>query len=523
MSQRNQALRSAVGHLTASRFAQAAELCRPLLAGDPADSDARFLLGLAEGALGREDEAIGHLTAVVGARPDHLDAHRELALLLQARGRPREAEAAFRAALRSAPQDVGALCAYGRLLFAENRAEEAIAQAEAALAIQPNLPEAHNLLGVALAGLGRMEPAIAHLSRAAADPADHAALANLGTALATEGRFVESLAAFAAALAAAPGDVTIRLNRAMAMLKSGRLREGWNEYEWRLKKPGREKLPPHLLLPKLAQPGIAGRTIVVYHEEGFGDTIQFLRYIPMLARAGARIVVWMPDELARLVRPLPGVDTVLTGNVSLPPFDFHCPIISLPRVFDTVLETIPADIPYLRADPQLSRSWAQRLPPAPGRRIGLVWSGEPRPYDPAALALDRRRSLKLAALAPFAGIANTAFVSLQTGAAAAEAAAPPPGMILHDPMGGVRDFADTAAIIDNLDLVVSVDTAVAHLAGAMGKPVLLLDRYDNCWRWLAGRTDSPWYPTMRIFRQEQPGAWAPAIGAAADAILAFAA
>jgi hypothetical protein len=254
---------------------------------------------------------------------------------------------------------------------------------------------------------------------------------------------------------------------------------------------------------------------VIYHEEGFGDTMQFLRYAKLLSDAGARVILWAPSELVRLTRGQAGIAEVLTGDVNLPKFDYHCPIISLPYVFGTTLTTIPAPVPYIKADAELARDWALCLPD--GRKVGLVWAGEPRSYDPGAQALDRRRSLHASALAPMTAIDGLSFVSLQMGTARSQIATG-----VHDPMANVRDFADTAAIIANLDLVVSVDTAVAHLAGAMGKPVFLLDRYDNCWRWLHGRTESPWYPTMRIFRQHRMGDWTGAIAAATAALRDFA-
>jgi tetratricopeptide (TPR) repeat protein len=513
-ARRQQALGAALDHLRNGRFDPAADLCRTLLAGDPHDVDARFLLGVAEGARGNAQAALDHLSAVVETRPGHVDARGELARLYQSLGRVDDAEKQFRAILRRMPGDVAALCAYGRFLLETGRAADAAGQAEAALAAAPNSSPALNLLGMGLAAQGRLDEAIATFGRAAAaDRMNASAYANLANALSVEGRFAQSLAASGEALRLAPQDLTIRINHAVALLKSGRLLEGWSEYEWRHRQPGREKLPPALMLPKLAHlGGVQGRTVLIYHEEGFGDTLQFLRYAPMLAERGARVIAWMPAELVRLVRGQAGIAEALTGNVTLPRFDFHCPIISLPHVFDTGLETVPAKIPYIAADPALAEAWAVRLPVAP-LRVGLVWAGEPRAYDPAALALDRRRSLDFVALAPVLAAPGATFVSLQTGAAAEQA-----GGAIHDPMRGVRDFADTAAIIASLDLVVSVDTAVAHLAGGMGKPVFLLDRYDNCWRWLTRRNDSPWYPTMRIFRQARMGEWEPAIHEVAEAV-----
>jgi len=455
MSDRMQTLRIALEHLKAGRFDPCAALCRPLLDADPNDVDARFFLGVSLGARGQLDEAVEHLNAVIRTRPDHIDARRELARMLQAQG--------------------------------------------LALAEQGATDEAIELFGRAVA----------------ADPANAAAHANLGNALATEGLFEDALAAITDALRLSPADIDININRAVTLLKAGRLLEGWAANEWRHKKPGREKLPPALMLPKLKHlDELAGRTIVIYHEEGFGDTIQFLRYARLLAEAGARIILWAPQELVRLARGQAGIAEVLTGNVNLPRFDYHCPIISLPYVFETAIETIPAKTPYIVADAALTAEWAARLPPGP--RVGLVWAGEPRPHDPVAQALDQRRSLPFKMLLPLTVTPGMSFVSLQMG--------PARGQILsgvHDPMGGVKDFADTAAIIANLDAVISVDTAVAHLAGAMGKPVFLLDRYDNCWRWLHGRADSPWYPSMMIFRQTRMGEWLGPVTQAAETLGEF--
>ncbi len=504
-------------HLEAGCFGPAAELCRPLLGTDPKDIDARFLLGLALGGLGQESEAIRLLFEVVAARPGHPDAHRELARILLGTGRRAEAEAQYRAAIRATPGDPLTLCDFGRLLNEEGRHDEAATMAESALALQSDLAAAHNLLGVARVGQGRMETAIRAFRRAVTfDPRNAPALANLGTALATERRFAESIKAFDRAAAIAPTDVTVRLNRAIALLKSGNFSEGWSELEWRHLKPGREKLPAATRLPRLSKAGdLSGRRIVVWHEEGFGDTIQFLRYVPLLAEAGATVILWMPKELVRLAGRIGGVDCVLTGDVILPEFDYHCPMNSLPYIFDTLRENIPATIPYIDPDPDLVRSWSAKLPRSGRPRVGLVWSGEPRAHDPAAVQMDRRRSLPLAMLRPLVELPQIEFVSLQMGGARDELASAP---MIIDAMDDVTDFADTAAIIANLDLVASVDTSVVHLAGAMGKPVFLLDRYDNCWRWLAGREDSPWYPKLRLFRQERPGEWAPVITRVAAAL-----
>jgi len=269
------------------------------------------------------------------------------------------------------------------------------------------------------------------------------------------------------------------------------------------------------MLPKLKHLGdLSGRIILIRHEDGFGDTIQFLRYAQLLAETGARIVLSAPRELARLMRGQTGIAEVFTGNADPARHDYHCPIGSLPYVFDTSIETVPADGAYIAADPTLTAEWAARLPPGP--RVGLVWAGASRSGGPAAQALDRRRNLPFKMLLPLTVTPGLSFVSLQMGPARSQIAGG-----VHDPMGAVKDFADTAAIIANLDAVISVDTAAAHLAGAMGKPVFLLDRYDNCWRWLHGRGDSPWYPTLMIFRQTQPGDWLGPVTQAAQTLEEF--
>jgi hypothetical protein len=387
----------------------------------------------------------------------------------------------------------------------------------------PDWAAGHQLLGIVLADLGRFGAAAAQFRRVATlAPEAAGGWANLGAMLKVEGRFDAALAAYNRAITLAPDDARVRVNRVVALLHAGRLQEAWREFEWRLALPGHRGLATDRLMPALSQLGdIAGRTILVTHEEGFGDTVQFLRYLPLLARRGARVVVWAPAPLLRLLRSVDGVAEVLDDASTLPRFDFQCPFVSLPRVFDTSLANIPGGLPYVSADPCLRQRWAARLP-QDGLRVGLVWAGQARPHLEGFTIVDARRSTSLATLAPLGVVPGVRFVSLQAGPAANSARCPPPGLSLCDPMPEVTDFADTAAIIANLDAVVSVDTSVVHLAGAMGKPVLLLDRYDNCWRWLSGRTDSPWYPTLRIFRQKRVGEWAPVVRRVTAALTAMA-
>jgi tetratricopeptide (TPR) repeat protein len=502
-------LAASLAALKARNFAEAERLARALAASDVADAEALLPQGLALDAAVAAARAAPLLQQVAQARPGFAHPCRDLAQLLP--DALHLVAAQFRACRRLAPQDERLAFAYADFLRDSGRAAAA-AVLRALLRRAPGFGPAHNLFGMALLDLGDMPGAIAALQRAVArDATDAAAWSNLGVALKIEGRFAESFAAHDRAVARAPQDAQVRLNRAVALLRAGRMAEAWPDYESRLRPGTGARFPRARLLPGIGTlPNLAGSTVLVWHEEGFGDTLQFARYLPLLAALGARVAALVPPELARLFATLDGVAEILTAAAEIPAFDWHCPFFSLPRAFGTTLSTIPGRVPYLRADRAEADTWAERLPRA-GLRVGLVWAGQARPWLPGFATLDARRSCGLAALAPLAEVPGLSLVSLQKGPAAAEAQAPPAGMTLADPMPLVADFAATAAIVANLDAVVSVDTAVAHLAGALARPVFLLDRYDGCWRWLAGREDSPWYPTLRVFRQPRIGDWAPVV------------
>jgi hypothetical protein len=233
---------------------------------------------------------------------------------------------------------------------------------------------------------------------------------------------------------------------------------------------------------------------------------------------GANVILEVPSALVRLIRTMPGPQRVIAHSDPTPAFDVHCPLLSLPLALGTTLATIPATIPYLAANPDQERAWRIRLAALPGLHVGLVWAGNPRLADPAANAVDRRRSISLAQMAPLGAVPGVSFISLQKGHRAEQAKTPPAGMVLHDWTDELWDFADTAALVAALDLVIGVDTSVVHLTGALGKPVWVLNRYDACWRWLYGRTDNPWYPTARLFRQTSYGDWDGVIANVATAL-----
>jgi Flp pilus assembly protein TadD len=520
--QRRRQLGMALVRLEAGQWQQTEETCGRLLAKDAVDVEALLLLGLSVAARGQTQRAAAILDRVARERPHGAHPCGDLPALLPRFSRTQIA-AQYQACLRLAPEDLRLRMGFANFLLEGGEPEAAVALLREALPLHPGSAVVQHAIGTALAEQGNNQEAIRHFQEAVTlDPRQAASWANLGMLLKVERQFDRSLVAYARAVEAAPSDAQIRVNRAVALLQAGRWAEAWPDFEWRQQLKGANALPRQQLLPAISGAGdLTGRTVLLTHEEGFGDTLQFLRYVPFLARRGARLLAWVPQPLVRLVRAVPGVVEVFTGEVAPPPYDFHCPFVSLPRAFETTVTTVPSK-PYLAADPALSAAWAERLP-ASQLRVGLAWAGQPRPWLPGFSTVDRRRSVDLAAFAPVVSVPDVQFVSLQKGPAQEQVREVAGTMALCDPMEMVEDFADTAAIIANLDLVVSVDTAVVHLAGGMGKPVFLMDRYDNCWRWLSGRADSPWYPTMTIFRQEKQGDWSTPMARAAAALQAMAA
>lgn len=414
------------------------------------------------------------------------------------------AEQTYQAILAKAPDDAETLSNLGAVLALGEHHAAAERACRAALRVDPGHGAAWSNLGLALHRQQRHDEAIdAYCTALRLNGSDVNACSNLGVALGEQWRMAESLYIHDLALTLAPDNAEVRNNRAIALLSAGDLAQGFAEFEWRWRTPG---MQPHGIAGALWQgEALEGRSILVHDEGGFGDTLQFVRYVPRLLALGARVILRVQGPLSRLLRrSLPGVQ-VLTLVDALPPYDWHCPMVSLAHRLGTTLDTIPGETPYLVADSVMVADWHRRLAALrPGLRVGLVWTGAARPGTPMVDAMDRRRSMRLAALAPLARVPGVQLVSLQRDGSAEAAAG---GMALFDPMPAMVDFDDTAAVVANLDLVIAVDTAVAHLAGALGRPVWLLSRYDACWRWLAGRQDSPWYPGLRLYRQPTPGDW----------------
>jgi Flp pilus assembly protein TadD len=460
-------------------------------------------LDLARTALREQhpDEAAALCREVLAEVPDFLPALGLLAAALLALDLPEAALVCAATARKSAPNDVDLLTLTGRILVKLERYEEAAARHEAALALAPERCDVMTNLGVALFELDRFGPALTLFRRAfALAPKDARVVANLGNFLDFAGTLDLALAAYEAAASLSPEDREIRSNHGMTLLRAGRLAEGWPLFESRRRQRDPVEAAGIARLPNpIDAIDLGGKRILVFHEQGFGDSLQFLRYIPMLAARGAEILVRMPPPLVRLAAGVAGVAQVLSDDSVPPGLDFFSPMMSLALCFGTTLESIPAAIPYLHPPEAARQRWQAAFAGMKQPRIGLVWAGSPRG------GLDRRRSLPFETLRPLFDL-PACFVSLQVGEAAAQWA-PPPGVEVSNPVEHLNDFAETAALIAALDLVITVDTSVAHVAGAIGTPVWVLSRFSSCWRWLMQRNDSPWYPDLVLFRQSRPGDW----------------
>lgn len=439
------------------------------------------------------------------------------ALAASLHGDGEEAARWFARAVRSRPDLDACRAGLVNATRAIGRHDRALTVARDWAARDPANPTARVELGNCRKHLGEIGAAEAEYRRAiAADPGAKVAWFNLAVTLGDHHAHLRAIPAYRAAARLDPGDATTRFNLAHDLLIVGRWEEGWAEFEHRLDDG---TLVPDRGRPRWRGGDPAGRTILFQGEQGHGDTLQFIRYAPLIAALGARVVVECQPALVRLAARVPGVAAAHPPGAARD-FDLVLPMMSAPFEFGTRPDTVPARVPYLDPDPVDRARLGSRLPEAPVR-IGLVWAGEPRPDQPRLHRADKRRSVPLADLAPVWRTAGAAFVSLQLGAARDQLRDLPQGAPIVDVMDDVRDFADTAALVAELDLVIAVDTSVAHLAGGLGVPVWLLSRYDGCWRWLLDREDSPWYPGARVFAQAAPGDWGGVIDRVARALPEF--
>lgn len=438
---------------------------------------------------------------VLRAEPRQFDALHLLGVLEGQRGNPAEAAALLGRAVRINPNDAAVHTNYGNALLELRRFDEALASYDRSLRLNPNDVQAHYNRGVALADLQRPDEALEIYRRVAAARPDHAeAWYGIGNTLVALNRPAEALEGFHRAQALHPERADFYLNEAFCRLLVGDYERGWPLYEWRWRT---ERVMP--LRRTFSQPEwkghepLDGKTILLHAEQGFGDTLQFCRYASMVARRGGRIVLEAQPALVTLLRTTPGASDVVGRGDALPDFDLHSPLLSLPRAFRTTIDTIPAQVPYLFSEPERVRRWSDKLGPKTKPRVGLVWSGSGgQEFD--------QRSMHLAEFAEFCR-GEIEFVCLQKEVRDADRAALLSRPFLRSVGEELADFADTAALLELLDLVITVDTAVAHLAGALAKPVWVLLAFEPAWRWLLDRTDNPWYQTARLFRQTAIGDW----------------
>jgi tetratricopeptide (TPR) repeat protein len=518
------------------RYEEAAERYRRALALEPGLAVAHTNLGHALQALGRPEEAAAHHRQALALQPDFADAHNNLGVALQALGQPREAVTHFERAVALEPGFAEAHNNFGNALRALDRHEAAIAHYQRAAALRPDYAEAHYNLGNALQTLSRLDEAVAAYERAlAVRPGYAEALNNLGNALQTLDRLDEAVARFDAALTARPdyaaalnnlGNALQALNRheaaipchararalqpersaaqwneALARLAIGDFAEGWRHYEARWDAEGTGQRRRQFAAPQWRGEALEGRTILLHAEQGLGDTLQFARYVPMVAARGGRVVLEVQRPLVPLLAGLLGVAIIVAQGETLPSFDVQSPLLSLPLAFGATLATIPAQIPYLAAPPERLARWRAVIGERARPRIGLAWAGNP------ANRFDRRRTMPLKHLAPLLATPGASFFALQKDLRPGDAE------ILRQ-FGEVSvlserlaDFADTAAVACELDLVISICTSVAHLAGGLGRPLWVMLPFSADFRWFRERSDSPWYPTARLFRQSAPGGW----------------
>jgi hypothetical protein len=422
-------------------------------------------------------------------------------------GRWSDAIDAFAQSLKIGPRTCATHINLGHALSEAGRWNEAIDAYQGATRCNPVLPAAFNFLGLALNHQGRSNEAIAAFQNCLRlDPFHEQAVLELGKTLRRANRPLEAVAVFRQAIAAAPQFALAHAALGNTLFSVGQLTEGMNESEWFWDFINAER-PQNFAKPKWDGRDPAGLRILCHMDAGFGDALQHVRYVPLLANRGAKVYVGCFSKLATLFQTLPGVEKIITQNQSLPDYDFHCPMHLLPKLFKTTMETIPANTPYLFADPNLSEIWKKKIEQLESTqstddlRIGLCWAGSANNGD------DINRSITLAHFAVAAQVPNLHFYSLQTGPPADQAKHPPQGMNLTDWSSELTDFAQTAALMNNMDLILTVDTAAAHLAGTLNLPVWVPLPASPDGRWFLERPDSPWYPTMRLFRQPTYGDW----------------
>lgn len=523
--------------LQVGKIAPALQLLTEAARLRPADAAIASNLASALRRSGRLDDALASARRALDLAPDFTDARQNLANILEDLGRHGDAANEIEALIAASGATAELRLRLASLRIAGGEAEAAVELLYDLLGTDPLSAAAYTNLGVAFRRLDRVEDAIqAYRTGLALAPGDAGLLNNLGIVLKDLDRPQDAIDCFHRALETQPdaantwlnlslaendlmhGDRAIRAARraiaadpamppahtalSMALLMQGRLIEGFAEYEWRSRMADFSSPRRNFDAPVWQRENLLGRTIVVHDEQGVGDAIQFVRYAPLLAAMGARVFLECNSQLVRLLKGIAGIEGVITRYGALPPHDFQVSLLSLPHLLGTTLETIPAAVPYLAPEPELSARWAKRLGTTQGLKVGLVWAGNPE------FKADRLRSPGLAAFRPILDVPGVTFYALQKGSGRRDLEGagwlPSPFVDLNDE---IADFADTAAAMANLDLVISSCTGPAHLAGALGRPTWTVIPFSPDWRWMEAREDTPWYPSMRLFRQDQRGDW----------------
>jgi tetratricopeptide (TPR) repeat protein len=468
--------------------------------------EAHHNLGNALAEMGRLDHAIASYKEALRIRPGEPRVLKCLGITHSRQEKFDEAVAAFREALKVRPDSPDILNDLGITLARRGKHEEAIAAYRQAIQYRPDFAEAHNNLGNAVRHLGRFDESLDCYRKALELKPNYAdAHNNLGIALAEMGKFDDAVASYTRCLQLRPNHVDAHMNRALTWLRKGDYAQGWAEYEWRWRKRALSNRP--LIQPAWNGFPLAGRTILIVTEQGFGDVMQFARYAPLLKAQGARVVFECPERLVKLLAGCPGLDEVIPQGAPLPDYDVYAPLLTLPGLLGTSLERVPNQVPYLHPDPALVEKWRAELADVRELKVGINWQGNPK------YAGDHHRSIPLKFFEPLARVTGVKLFSLQKNDGLDQLAQLSGAFPVTD-LGSRLDvdtgpFLDTAALMTCLDLFITSDTAVAHLAGALGIPVWMALSTTPDWRWLTGREDNPWYPTMRIFRQDEYMRWGP--------------
>jgi tetratricopeptide (TPR) repeat protein len=491
-------------------LAGAEQMLSAALAHDPGFAVGWYNLGMVCKRLGRGEQALASYDRALAIEPGFAAAHASRGIALSEFGCFEEALASLDRALAIRPDLADARCHRGFVLLKLRRFADAVAACDDALAAHPGQPQVephveaqlHSNRGIALCEIDRYADAVGSFERGLAlNPRYPEAWSNHGVALTKLRRFEEALASYAGALAIDPGYAEAHYNEAHLRLLMGDFERGFPKYEWRAKMKGAPVMPDFGKPWWSGEEDLAGRKIMLLGEQGFGDVIQFCRYAPLLAARGGTVILAVSARLKSLVASVGGASLVLGSQDALPQFDVCARLLSMPLAFKTRIDNIPATIPYLRPSDAVVPQWRERIGRGTRRKVGIVWAGSPHHRN------DRHRSIGLRALLPAFVQAGVQLFSLQKDLRDGDAELLRGcGHITH--LGdGLASFDDAAAAVSSLDLVVSVDTALAHLAGALGKPVWILLPFIADWRWLIDRPDSPWYPTARLFRQQRIGDW----------------